>query len=50
VLVGIGVAMTVFAGPIIGISDRAANDLQDRSIYIDAVLGPGWTEMSGARK
>ncbi|MFH5208362.1 Na+/H+ antiporter subunit D [Antrihabitans sp. NCIMB 15449] len=50
VLVGTGVAMTVFAGPIIGISDRAANDLQDRSIYIDAVLGPGWTEMSGARK
>ncbi len=32
-------AMTVFAGQIIQISDRAASDLQNRSIYIDAVLG-----------
>jgi len=31
--------MTVFAGQIIQISDRAASDLQNRSIYIDAVLG-----------
>ncbi|AOW94941.1 Na+/H+ antiporter subunit D [Rhodococcus sp. WMMA185] len=38
-LVAVGVAMTVFAGQIIHISDRAASDLQDRSIYIDAVLG-----------
>ena len=29
----------MFAGRIIDISDRAAKDLQDRSIYIDAVLG-----------
>ncbi|MEU2006120.1 Na+/H+ antiporter subunit D [Rhodococcus sp. NPDC019627] len=38
-LVGVGLAMTVFAGQIISISDRAATDLQDRSIYITAVLG-----------
>ncbi|MCQ4120785.1 Na+/H+ antiporter subunit D [Rhodococcus tibetensis] len=38
-LVGVGLAMTVFAGQIISISDRAAADLQDRSIYITAVLG-----------
>ncbi|MFC9834873.1 Na+/H+ antiporter subunit D [Rhodococcus sp. NPDC127530] len=38
-LVGVGLAMTVFAGQIIQISDRAASDLQNRSIYIDAVLG-----------
>ncbi|MGG7103248.1 Na+/H+ antiporter subunit D [Rhodococcus sp. 24CO] len=38
-LVGVGLALTVFAGQIIDISDRAAKDLQDRSIYIDAVLG-----------
>ena len=38
-LVIVGLALTVFAGRIIDISDRAAKDLQDRSIYIDAVLG-----------
>ena len=38
-LVAVGLAMTVFAGQIIQISDRAASDLQNRSIYIDAVLG-----------
>ncbi|CCQ14991.1 putative multisubunit Na+:H+ antiporter MnhD subunit [Rhodococcus sp. AW25M09] len=38
-LVVVGLAMTVFAGPIIDISDRAARDLQDRSLYIDAVRG-----------
>ncbi|MFE3292051.1 Na+/H+ antiporter subunit D [Rhodococcus sp. NPDC059234] len=40
-LVAVGIALTVFAGQIIDITDRAAVDLQDRSIYIDAVLGPG---------
>ncbi|MDH6286590.1 Na+/H+ antiporter subunit D [Rhodococcus sp. NM-2] len=38
-LVAVGLAMTVFAGQIIQISDRAASDLQNRYIYIDAVLG-----------
>lgn len=38
-LVAVGLALTVFAGPLIKISDRAANDLRDRSIYIHAVLG-----------
>ena len=38
-LVIVGMALTVFAGRIIDITDRAAKDLQDRSNYIDAVLG-----------
>ncbi|QNG19962.1 Na+/H+ antiporter subunit D [Rhodococcus triatomae] len=38
-LVGVGLALTVFAGQLIDISDRAAHDLRDRSIYIHAVLG-----------
>ncbi|MGC0365595.1 multicomponent Na+:H+ antiporter subunit D [Rhodococcus sp. 27YEA15] len=38
-LVAVGLSLTVFAGQIIDITDRAANDLRDRSIYIDAVLG-----------
>ncbi|NLV78222.1 MAG: Na+/H+ antiporter subunit D [Rhodococcus sp.] len=38
-LVVVGVAMTVFAGPLLDISDRAATNLQDRSVYIEAVLG-----------
>ncbi|WP_072681262.1 Na+/H+ antiporter subunit D [Rhodococcoides corynebacterioides] len=38
-LVAVGLGLTVFAGPIIGISDRAADDLRDRSVYITAVLG-----------
>ena len=41
-LVAVGLALTVFAGPLIGFTDRAAVDLQDRSIYVDAVLGPGY--------
>lgn len=38
-LVLVGLAMTVFAGPLIDISERAAHDLRDRSTYIEAVLG-----------
>ncbi|MET0316414.1 MAG: Na+/H+ antiporter subunit D, partial [Rhodococcus fascians] len=38
-LVAVGLALTVFAGRIIDISDRAAADLRDRSVYIDAVRG-----------
>lgn len=39
-LVAVGLALSVFAGPIINITDRAATDLRDRSNYIEAVLGP----------
>ena len=45
-LVAVGLSLTMFAGPIIGITDRAAQDLRDRSVYVDAVLGPGYTEVS----
>ncbi|MFE3446816.1 Na+/H+ antiporter subunit D [Nocardia sp. NPDC059180] len=38
-LVGVGLALTVWAGPILNIADRAADDLRDRSVYITAVLG-----------
>ncbi|NLG54072.1 MAG: Na+/H+ antiporter subunit D [Rhodococcus sp.] len=38
-LVAVGLALTIFAGPLIKISDRAAADLQDRSVYIHSVLG-----------
>lgn len=40
-LVGVGLALTVFAGQIVAVTDRAATDLQNRSVYVDAVLGPG---------
>lgn len=39
-LIGVGLALTVAAGPIIGYSDRAAAQVIDRSEYISAVLGP----------
>ncbi|MFD6399999.1 Na+/H+ antiporter subunit D [Nocardia sp. NPDC060249] len=39
-LVGAGLALTVFAGPVLGIAERAADDLNDPSVYIDSVLGP----------
>ncbi len=39
-LIAVGLAMTVFAGPILGIAERAAADLQDRSSYLETVLGP----------
>ncbi|WP_040838665.1 Na+/H+ antiporter subunit D [Nocardia brevicatena] len=38
-LVAVGLSLTVWAGPILGIADRAAADLRDRSPYIGAVLG-----------
>lgn len=38
-LVAFGLAMTVFAGPLIGYSSNAATDLQERTPYIEAVLG-----------
>jgi multicomponent Na+:H+ antiporter subunit D len=38
-LVVLGVALTVFAGPLFTVSDQAAQDMLDRSSYIQAVLG-----------
>ncbi|SIO84168.1 Na+/H+ antiporter subunit D [Nocardiopsis sp. JB363] len=38
-LVAFGLAMTVFAGPLIGYSSNAATDLLERTPYIEAVLG-----------
>lgn len=38
-LVVVGLALTVLAGPILGVADRAAADLLDRSVYVGAVLG-----------
>ena len=35
----VGLALTVFAGPIVAITERAAADLDDRTVYIEAVLG-----------
>lgn len=43
-LVAVATALTVFAGPMIGVTNRAATDLRHRSVYIDAVLGPGHAE------
>ena len=38
-LVVLGVALTVFAGPLFALSDQAAQDMLDRSAYVQAVLG-----------
>lgn len=38
-LVAFSVALTVAAGPLIGVSQRAADELVERTPYIDAVLG-----------
>lgn len=40
-LVGLGMALTVIAGPLFGLTDHAAHELMQRSPYIEAVLGPG---------
>lgn len=40
-LVAIGVGLTIVAGPLFGITDRAATDLLERTPYIDAVLPDG---------
>ena len=36
-LVGLGLALTVFGGPLHGLAERAAGDLLDRTVYIEAV-------------
>ena len=46
-LVVLGVALTIFAGPLFSLSDRAARDMLDRAPYIQAVLGEG-TAVPGA--
>jgi multicomponent Na+:H+ antiporter subunit D len=38
-LVGLGLALTVFAGPLFRVSEEAAKDMLDRTPYIAAVLG-----------
>jgi multicomponent Na+:H+ antiporter subunit D len=38
-LIAVGLALTVFAGPIFGFSERAATEVIDRGQYISAVLG-----------
>jgi multicomponent Na+:H+ antiporter subunit D len=38
-LIGVGLALTVAAGPIFGYSERAAAEIRDRGEYIGAVLG-----------
>ena len=38
-LVTAGLALTVLAGPVLGIAERAAADLDDPSVYIGSVLG-----------
>ena len=39
-LIAVGLALTVFAGPIFAFSERAAAEVVDRGQYISAVLGP----------
>ncbi|GAA4820808.1 Na+/H+ antiporter subunit D [Tomitella cavernea] len=39
-LVLVGIALTVVAGPLIGYTERAADNLNDRSVYVGTVLGP----------
>jgi multicomponent Na+:H+ antiporter subunit D len=39
-MIGVSLLLTVLAGPIIGITDRAADDLRDPSVYVQTVLGP----------
>ncbi len=38
-LIGVGLSLTVFAGPIFGFSDRAADEVLDREQYITTVIG-----------
>jgi len=40
-LVVLGVALTVFAGPLFELSDQAAREMLQRTPYIEAVLGQG---------
>lgn len=46
-MVVVGVALTVFAGPLYSVADRAAQNLDGSSVYIELVL-PGTTSGEGA--
>jgi multicomponent Na+:H+ antiporter subunit D len=39
-LVGVGLALTVFAGPLFRLSEESAREMLGRTAYISAVLGP----------
>ncbi len=39
-LIAVGLALTVFAGPIFAFSERAAAEVVDRGQYVSAVLRP----------
>ncbi|MGK2881404.1 MAG: Na+/H+ antiporter subunit D, partial [Mycobacterium sp.] len=38
-LIGVGLVLTIWAGPVFGFSDRAAGEVLDRNQYIFAVVG-----------
>ena len=40
-LVAVGLALTLFAGPLFGYAERAAGDMRAQSPYIDAVFSRG---------
>ena len=40
-VVAVGLLLTVAAGPIYGIAEKAGASLSDRSVYVNAVLGSG---------
>jgi multicomponent Na+:H+ antiporter subunit D len=40
-MVVVTVALTVLAGPLYGVTERAAEDLLDRTPYVTAVFGGG---------
>ncbi|UGT70391.1 Na+/H+ antiporter subunit D [Nocardia gipuzkoensis] len=48
-LVAVGLCLTVSAGPILAIADRAAIDLRDPGVYISAVLGGSPGDPGGPR-
>ncbi|MFT4045055.1 MAG: Na+/H+ antiporter subunit D [Gordonia sp. (in: high G+C Gram-positive bacteria)] len=39
IMVAAGLVLTIWAGPILGFTDRAAADICDRNVYIESVLG-----------
>ncbi|MBF6277814.1 MULTISPECIES: Na+/H+ antiporter subunit D [Nocardia] len=49
-LIVVALALTVFAGPILGICQRAAEDLNDPHRYLGTVLGPPETWQSGGNR
>ncbi|PSR60043.1 Na+/H+ antiporter subunit D [Nocardia sp. MDA0666] len=49
-LIVVALALTVFAGPILGICRRAAEDLNDPHRYLGTVLGPPETWQSGGTR